>query len=142
MRDLESYLDNLRSGRPVENPFLEFMGIEAEEIDKGYARFGMNIKPEFIQGEGMMQGGLLIALCDEACAHAAISTLHSGEGVATIELHNNFLSMIKKGRLTAEATVFKRGRTLIVIDCVVTDDNEKKICRSSGTFMVIKPKAP
>jgi acyl-CoA thioesterase len=140
MLDYKVYLDRLVSGKAVENPYLDFMGIRAEEFRAGYARFSMEIKPEFIQGAGIMQGGLSVSLCDETSAHAAITTLSNDEQVATIEIKNDFLSMASKGILTAEATVFKRGRTLIVVDCVVTDENSKKISRSTATFMVIKNK--
>jgi uncharacterized protein (TIGR00369 family) len=101
----------------------------------------MDVRPEFLQGAGIMQGGLGIALSSEAAAHAVMSTLAPGENLTTIELKNNFLSMASKHhRLTAEATVFKRGRTLVFVDTTVKDDTGKYISKSSATLMVIPPK--
>jgi len=137
MFDYPSYLEKLTNGKPVTNPFLDFLGIQAEEIREGYARFSMEIKPEFLQGAGIMQGGLSIALSSETAAHAVMTTLAPGENLTTIELKNNFLSMASKGRLTAEATVFKRGRVLVVVDSIVRDEKEKAISRSSATLMII-----
>ena len=94
-----------------------------------------------MQGAGNIQGGLSIAFSSETAAHAVMSTLAPGEGLTTIELKNNFLSMASKGRLTAEATVFKRGRTLVIVDCIVRDDNGKKISRSSATLLVLAEKS-
>lgn len=108
-----------------------------EEIREGYARFSMEIMPEFLQGAGIIQGGLSIALSSEAAAHAVMTTLASGENITTIELKNNFLSMASEGRLTAEATVFKRGRVLAIVDSIVRDDQGKIISRSSATLMVV-----
>ena len=141
MFDYPLYLKQLTAGKSVNNPFLDFLQIKVEAVEKGYARFSMNIRPEFLQGAGIMQGGLGIALASEAAAHAVMSTLAPGENLTTIELKNNFLSMASKGRLTAEATVFKRGRTLVIVDCIVKDDTGKDISRSSATLMVIPPKA-
>ncbi len=136
MADYGSYIEKLKTGAAVDNPFLSFMGINVEEIKEGYARFSMEIRPEFIQGAGIMQGGLSIALSSETAAHAVMSTLSAGEKLTTIELKNNFLSMASKGRLTAEATVFKRGKTLAIVDCIVRDDQGKDISRSSATLLI------
>ncbi|WP_320172035.1 PaaI family thioesterase [Maridesulfovibrio sp.] len=141
MADYKEYLSRLMAGEPVDNPFLDFMGIKAEEVGEGYARFSMEIRPEFLQGAGNIQGGLSIAFSSETAAHAAMTTLSPGENVTTIELKNNFLSMASKGKLTAEATVFKRGRTLIIVDCIVRNDQGKPVSRSSATLMVIAPPA-
>ena len=135
------YLKQLTAGEPVNNPFLDFLQIKAEAVEKGYARFSMEIRPEFLQGAGIMQGGLGIALSSETVAHAVMTTLAPGENLTTIELKNNFLSMASKGRLTAEAKVFKRGRTLVFVDCIVKDDTGKDISKSSATLMVIPPKS-
>jgi len=138
MFDYPAYLKKIASGEAIENPFLHFMGITIDEIREGYARFSMDIRPEFLQGAGIMQGGLTIALSSECAAHAVMTTLASGENLTTIELKNNFLSMATRGRLTADATVFKRGRTLIIVDCIVHDDQGNDISRSSATLMVLR----
>lgn len=137
MFDCSSYLEKLTAGEPVNNPFLDFLGIQVEEIREGYARFSMEIRPEFLQGAGVIQGGLSVALSSEAAAHAVMSTLAPDETITTIELKNNFLSRASQGRLTAEATVYKRGRTLVIVDCVVRNDQGKDISRSSATLLVV-----
>jgi uncharacterized protein (TIGR00369 family) len=60
---------------------MDFIGIEPIEIKAGYARFRMPVRPEYLQGAGKMQGGLVVALADEAIAHAMITTLTAHEGV-------------------------------------------------------------
>jgi len=137
MFDYPSYLEKLSAREPVDNPFLDFLGIQVEEIREGYARFSMEIQPEFLQGAGIMQGGLSIALSSETAAHAVMTTLSPGENLTTIELKNNFLSMARKGRLTAESTVFKRGRVLVVVDSIVKDEKGNAISRSTATLMII-----
>lgn len=136
MFDYPAYLERLKTGKPVENPFLDFMGMRLEELKEGYARFGMEIRPEFLQGAGIIQGGISIALSSETAAHAVMTTLSEGETLTTIELKNNFLSMASKGRLTAEARVYKRGRRLVIVDALVRDDQGREISRSSATLMV------
>lgn len=138
MFDYPGYLKKLEAGEAVANPFLSFMGMVLEEIREGYARFSMEIRPEFIQGAGIMQGGLGIAFSSETVAHAAMTTLAPGQNITTIELKNNFLSQASKGRITAEATVFKRGSRIIIVDCIVRDDQGRDLSRSSSTLMVLE----
>jgi len=109
-----------------------------EELRGGYARFRMSVRPEFLQGAGAMQGGLIVALADEAIAHAVMPQLSDQEGLTTIELKSNFLAGVQEGELIAEATVFKKGRSLVVGDCLVTDNKEKNVCRVSATFLILK----
>ena len=120
---------------------MDFIGIEPVEIRDGYARFRMPVRPEYLQGAGRMQGGLMVALADEAIAHAMVTTLSPREGLTTIELKSNFLAAVNSGEIIATATVFKKGSSLIIGDCLITDDQGRNICRVSATFLVLKGKS-
>ncbi len=87
-----------------------------------------------------MQGGLIVALADEAIAHAMVTTLTPHEGLTTIELKSNFLASVSSGELIATASVFKKGSSLVIGDCLVTDDKGKNVCRVSATFLLLKGK--
>jgi len=140
MPDYDKYLERIQAGQKGLNPFLDFMGIETAELKDGYARFRMPVRPEHLQGAGKMQGGLIVALADEAIAHAMMTTLTPNEGLTTIELKSNFLAAVSSGELHATATVFKKGSSLVIGDCLVTDDNGKNICRVSATFLLLREK--
>jgi uncharacterized protein (TIGR00369 family) len=114
------------------------MGIRLVETADGYARFRMPLRREYLQGVGAVQGGLIVAMADEAIAHAMMTQLSPAEGLTTIELKSNFLAGVTTGELTATATVFKKGQSLIIGDCLVTDDKDKNICRVSATFLLLK----
>jgi uncharacterized protein (TIGR00369 family) len=122
------------------NPFLDYFGITMIELKNGYTRFMMPVRPEYLQGAKTMQGGLIVALADEAIAHAMMSQLNPDEGLTTIELKSNFLAGVSSGELTATATVFKKGQSLVIGDCLVTDNKGKNICRVSATFLLLKKK--
>jgi uncharacterized protein (TIGR00369 family) len=140
MSDYPAYLRRLQSGEKGLNPFLGFFGIILEELKEGYARFQMPVRPEYMQGAGFMQGGVIVALADEAIAHAIMTVLEPGTGLTTIELKSNFLAPVRDGELTAEATVFKKGRTVIIGDCLVMNDDDKEVLRCSATFLAIPDK--
>jgi uncharacterized protein (TIGR00369 family) len=140
MSDYPAYLRRLQSGEKGLNPFLDFFGIILEEMKEGYARLRMPVRPEYMQGAGFMQGGVIVAMADEAIAHAIMTVLKPGTGLTTIELKSNFLAPVRDGELTAEATVFKRGRTLIIGDCLVMNGDDKEVLRCSATFLAIPDK--
>jgi uncharacterized protein (TIGR00369 family) len=134
------YLEKIKGGQKGMNPFLDFFGITMIELKDGYARFKMQVRPEYLQGAKAMQGGLIVALADETIAHAMMTQLSSEEGLTTIELKSNFLAGVSEGDLIATATVFKKGQSLVIGDCLVTDNKEKNVCRVSATFLLLKEK--
>lgn len=134
------YLENIRSGKKGLNPYLDSFNITLRQLSAGRACFIMPIRPEYLQGAGLMQGGLIVALADESIAHAMMTQLAPDEGLTTIELKSNFLSGISNGVLRADAAVFKKGRNLMIGDCLVTSGEGKNICRVSATFMLLKEK--
>jgi len=134
------YLEKIRAGKKGLNPYLDHFDIDVVDLSPGRAVFRMPVRPEYLQGAGFMQGGLMVALADEAIAHAMMTVLTPEEGLTTIELKSNFLAGVDKGKLRAEASVFKKGRSLIIGDCLVTDDGGKPVCRASATFLLLSTK--
>jgi acyl-CoA thioesterase len=140
MADYPAYLRRLQSGEEGLNPFLSYFGIALEELQEGYARFRMPIRPEYMQGAGFMQGGVIVAMADEAIAHAIMTVIKPDTGITTIELKSNFLAPVREGDLIAGARVFKKGRTLIIGDCLVTNGENREVLRCSATFLAFPSK--
>jgi len=140
MFDPEKYLTCLRDGDYTVNPFLSFMDIRCEEIGHGYARFCMPVKPEFLQGAGWVQGGILVALADEAIAHAIMTVLEKNEGLTTVSLKSDFLKSVSSGSLIAEASIFRKGKTIVLADCFVRNDLGHDILRCAETFLIMRSK--
>ena len=140
MLDYSTYLRRLQAGEKSLNPYLDYFAITVEEVREGYARFRMPVLREYMQGAGFLQGGLIVALADEAIAHAAMTVLEPSFGITTVELKCNFLAPVEKGELIAEANIFKKGRTLIIGDCLVKDENNRDVLRCTATFLVISEK--
>jgi uncharacterized protein (TIGR00369 family) len=140
MNNYREYLEKIKAGEKGLNPFLDFLDIKLTDLKDGFAEFRMNVRPEYMQGAKIMQGGLVVALGDEAIAHAMMTQLAPDEGLTTVELKSNFLAAVSEGELIARANVFKKGKSLIIGDSLVTDDKGKNICRVSATFLLLKNK--
>jgi len=105
-------LEAVIRARLAANPFIRFVGIQAPQLGQGYARFLLPFKPELANSIGLMQGGVIAALADEAVAFALYSLVPEGETINTVEMKINFLGAVKEGDVTAEAHIAKRGRTI------------------------------
>ena len=140
MADFSTYLRRFREGEKGLNPYLDYFEITLEDTREGYALFRMPFRPEYLQVGGFLQGGIIVALADEAIAHAAMTVLEPAFDITTIELKCNFLAPVKSGELIAEATIFKKGRTLIIGDCLVKDVNGRDVLRCTATFLMFPEK--
>jgi len=86
----------------------------------------MAVREEFLQDFGVVQGGILTALADEAAVSLLLPHLTPGRAVTSIELKQNFLrpALAGRGELVARARTVRRGRTVAVVACDVEQAGE------------------
>ena len=118
-----------------------FLGVKVEMISPEKVVLSLPLRDEFIQGAGVIAGGVMAALADEAMAHVTLANVNEGESTATIEMNMRYLKSIRKGTLRAEATVIKKGRRVVTVKAEVTDDEGELLAQSGASFMVIGKKA-
>jgi uncharacterized protein (TIGR00369 family) len=94
------------------NPFIRYVGIQMPQLGRGYARFVLPFRRELTNTIGLLQGGMIAALADEAVAYALYSLVSEGETFNTVEMKINFLSAVREGPVEAQASIAKRGRTI------------------------------
>jgi acyl-CoA thioesterase len=133
-----SYLENIRQHGRDANPFFCSMGIEIVSYEQGKAVLKMQVRPDMHNGVGWLQGGMLVALADEAIALALYTLLKEHEGIATISESTSFVKGVREGVITAEAKVIKKGRRVAFAEAeVILDDGKKTLLsRTSAAFAV------
>ena len=133
-----SYLENIRQQGRDANPFFCSMGIDIVSYAPGKAVLAMQVRPDMHNGVGWLQGGILVALADEAIALALSTRLSEHEGIATISESTSFVKGVRDGVVVAEATVIKKGRRVAFAQAEVFADNGKKtlLSRTSAAFAV------
>jgi len=120
------------------NPFVRFMGVEVPELGEGFARFTLEIRPDFHNSQGFLQGGVIAALADEAVAYALFSLVPEGEMISTVEMKINFLAPAQLGVLEAQALIRKRGRTLSLGEVEVTQGT-RLVAKGMCTYIHLPP---
>ena len=68
---------------------------------------------EFLQGNGVVQGGIVTTMLDMTAAFAVLATLPYDRTAATASLTVSFLSAVRPGPLLATGLVERAGRRLI-----------------------------
>ncbi len=104
----------------------------------------MEIRPEFANVRGALQGGLITVLIDVCAGRLAYELCdnENGYSTATSDLTVHFLSPVVVGPARAEARVLRRGASKFVLHVDVTDvgrDN-KLAAVSTIAFTVLAPK--
>ncbi|MFZ5426056.1 MAG: PaaI family thioesterase [Thermodesulfobacteriota bacterium] len=134
------YLAAVREQGQKVNPLFAFLGVTCREASPERAVLTLACRPEFIQGGGVVAGGILAALADEAMAHVALANLEEGSRTATVEMSVRYFRPVVSGDLTAEAVLVNKGRRLLSIQAMVYDSENRLAAKAEGSFYVIVPR--
>jgi 1,4-dihydroxy-2-naphthoyl-CoA hydrolase len=88
---------------------------------------------------GVVHGGALMTLADTVGAACAFLNLPSGASTATIESKTNLLRAVRGGHVEATATPVHVGRTRIVVQTDVRDDQGRRVALCTQTQAVLPP---
>jgi uncharacterized protein (TIGR00369 family) len=137
-----TYLEKIRSLGRQANPFFCLTGIDIVDAEPGKAVLTMPVRPDMHNGVGWLQGGMLVAIADEAMALALYPLLEKNEGIATIAESTSFINGVRKGTILAEARVIKKGRRVAFMEAEVWADNREKtiLSRTTASFAITAAK--
>jgi acyl-CoA thioesterase len=134
-----NYFERIRTRGRDANPFFTLMGVEIAEMNSGSATLRMAIRPDMMNGEGWLQGGLFTALADEAMVLALYPLLDPDERVATISETTNFLAGANEGVLVASGRIIKRGRRVIFAEADIRlAGSDRILARCTSAYAVVK----
>jgi uncharacterized protein (TIGR00369 family) len=120
-------------------PVGKTIGFRIAEIGPDVATFEMEADmTRHANPMGTMHGGVLCDLSDGAMGMAWASELDEGESFTTLELKINYLKPVWKGRLRAQARVIKRGKTVGLVNCDVSDENGDLVAHVTSTVMTLR----
>lgn len=89
---------------------------------------------------GRVHGGIFSYISDTAMG---LLNIHFKEGsFVTLELKTSYLKGIEEGELKAISRYVKEGSQVNFIECVIYNQDNEKLCVTTGTFYGIKGKNP
>ena len=125
--------DNLAGLRAKEvgEPIASFLKMKLLELSPGYARVSMKLKPEYVNFNSVIFGGIVMCIADQAFAYAINSV--SSPSVATQFNIHLIAGADINDELIAECRVVKSGRRVGVSEMTVTNQDGKLIAKATGT---------
>ncbi|MEU3555608.1 PaaI family thioesterase [Streptomyces fragilis] len=121
-------------------PFASHLGIALHEAGSDRTVGSLPWSPEACTVGGALHGGALMALADSVGAVCAYLNLPAGAGTSTVESKTNFLRPVTGGRVHATARPLHVGRTLIVVQTDLKDDEDRLVGQTTQTQIVLAAK--
>ena len=120
--------------------FSQWLGIKVLEVREGYSRIEMTVRPEMINGFGIVHGGIAFSLADSAFAFACNNR---NQLSVALDTSINFLKPVHPGnQLLAEAVEQHNGRSTGLYHITVTNQDKhtvalfKGLCYRTGKKLV------
>ena len=135
MADMESLrLQTLQLGT---NAFTLHNFIQLESVEPDCAVYRLEIHPESRNPFGMVHGGALYTLADDAAGGAAHS---DGRHYVTQHGDLHFLDNRAHGTIRAAGRVRRRGRSTVLVDVEITDESGALLATGAFTYFCVDRK--
>ncbi len=111
--------------------FSRWLGIEVLEIKEGYSKIKMVVRPEMINGLGIVHGGVTFSLADSCFAFAC-----NNRNVLSVALDTsiNFIKPVHVGDvLVAEAKELHHGKSTGLYHIIICNQREHVVALFKGT---------
>jgi len=131
-------LNERAKGTNVEARGTHFLEVSAERAVAELA-----FRPDLAQLTGLFHGGVILSLADEtatACSVASVmpdGAWDPAKFPLTIQLSANLIRNTNSGKLIAEAVPLHRGRTSMVIQTTVRDEQGRVMAVITATLLVL-----
>jgi uncharacterized protein (TIGR00369 family) len=113
------------------------LGMRFLRFGEGAAVMSLDVGKRFHNPMGTLHGGIITDLADACMGTATITTLADDESFSTLELKMNFLRPVFEGKITAEAKVLHRGKTIAMVESVVKNEKGKQVARGTATQIIL-----
>ncbi|MBR0708995.1 PaaI family thioesterase [Bradyrhizobium liaoningense] len=111
----------------------------AKNTDKAVI-IGLRLARPHTNGRGLIHGGLIAALADNAMGYSCAQATGWTTSFVTVSLSVDFVGSAEIGQwCSIESDVIKTGKTICFAQCLIKAD-DIVIARASGTFRVVPKK--
>lgn len=131
-------INHLLSEEHLANTLIGTLGIEFKVLEKECVVCTMPVGPQTHQPFGILHGGASVALAETAASIAAFLNVNPETHYPVgLEINANHLRGKKDGIVTATATPLHIGRTTMVWQVEIQDEQHRLICVSRCTVAVV-----
>ena len=121
-------------------PFARLLGMRLAAAGPEEVRGSLDWRPELCTTLSVLHGGALMAFADSLGAVCALLNLRPGEGTSTIESKTNFFRAVRGGTVEGVTRPLHVGRTTIVVQTDLRDDQGRRVAQVTQTQAVLAPR--
>lgn len=119
------------------NTIHEALNIQPIKLHPDLVILSMPVGPNTRQPMGFLHGGASVVLAESAASIGTYLNIDSDTQTAVgIEINANHLLSKKDGTVRAKAKPLHKGRTIMVWEIEIVDENDRRICISRCTIGV------
>ena len=117
-------------------PSAKWLGMEPISWDREtmVLRVAFNPPRDVINFGGVVQGGFLIAMMDDAMGFNCFISLGMVNRQASIDVHTHFLRAVQHGRVEVEARVVRAGRSVAFLEAELYGPDGELAARSVSSM--------
>lgn len=121
-----------------QNSLLDALGIEMVEIEKGKVIATMPVNDQTRQPYGYLHGGASVALAETVASIGTAALIDLEKQICFgLEINANHVRSKKDGIVTAVAEVLHHGKSTMVWDIKIKDEQGELICISRCTVAIV-----
>jgi uncharacterized protein (TIGR00369 family) len=125
-----------RLAKAAESTFWGFLGCELVSVTDNQVTISLEAESHHMNIIGIVHGGVLSSLLDNAMGIAVMAT-RPEDKVVTTNLNVHFVSPLKEGKLIVTAEIVHQSRKMITTQGRVTDAEGNLSTIGTGSFRVI-----
>jgi uncharacterized protein (TIGR00369 family) len=135
---------DVMQGRTSPPPASVLLGWDLVAIDPeaGTIEVAFTATEQFLNPAGVIQGGFLAAMLDDALGPALVATLSPGEWAPTTDLHVQFLAPARPGRYVARGRVVRQGGQIGFLAGELADEDGTIVATATATASIRRRPAP
>ncbi len=135
---MQEFLAGDRAPRPFDaNPLARSLGTRllAADAVEGTVTLGFEPGPQFLQGNGCVQGGIVAAMLDFSLALSVLTRLEAGRSHSTASFSVNLLRPTRIGRYVAQGRIQRMGSRLAFAEAsLVLEGTEEQVATATGVM--------
>ena len=99
-------------------------------------RISFDPPPEAANVAGNVQGGIVVAMLDNAMGYNSFFSQGMANQQASIDIHTHFFNPVPMGRVEVDAKVVKTGRSVVFVEGWLYDKDGKLAARAVSTTKI------
>ena len=117
---------------------IKALGIEMVQIEKDKVVATMPVNENTRQPFGYLHGGASVALAETVASVGSVAQIDQEKEICFgLEINANHIRAKREGIVTAKATLLHRGKSTMVWDIKIADEEERLICVSRCTVSIV-----